>query len=799
MNLGRCARRKFLPQMIALCFFYGGLPVAFALPTGAIGDATRSAGVALNIIGDKTLTVTAQRRHNFIKWRDFSVSQGESVIFDDKNYLNYVSGTNTSYINGIVKGAGDVWLVNPNGVIFGKNAAVDVGSLHVSGRKLAADDFAAFEENGALNCFGTLGDGNLTGDVVNMGTLNANRIYIEGKDIVIVAADKVTSGADKTDLYADGTINLGYAVSEEPLAVVDESYYQNAAPPEFPNIAFYTANAKRNVNYFAYVRNYAELQSINGNLSGNYMLTQDITADGDAPYFRPLGSFAVQSNSGDETFQSFTGKFFGMGHTITGLKIVSDNLAYVGMFARLGATSVVRDFTLTGGEVNAELANGTLNVGAVAGVMEANGVNQATIIGVANGNSVTAKGAGNDSVNVGGLVGVARGTISESRNFGNVAGQGKAYVGGIIGTVNDTPNAAGFVLENAYNEGNVSREATKTGSVGGLIGYFYARGAKATVRSGVNFGNVFADGNKGSVGGIVGAVKSDTVNNSVTLNLENTINFAPVAGGANRGRVVVDDKNSVINGADTAYYATTDENGNNLYAAGTLNDTGTGKTYGELLPLPSNLFDTAKTWYIDANNLPRLTRIAKMREMSLPLVAADESGDVADIAPPAANVDESDTLLLASGGNRHNTVAVAASAPPSAEQSSPETNFAVADGAAKALADGAADENAAHLATNAVAAQNIAAAEENALQDSGNFAAAEGNIIVAGERNGDVLIYAEQRQNVAPTDDTATHGAKTATETNEATETNKATEANEPNDNAADDDGDEPLAEGGEG
>ena len=109
--------------------------VAAAAPTGE-HDMTNgvTVGRAATASGTGTDTnITATAANNVIKWADYSVKQGETVNYDGKNYLNIVTGGNTSAINGAIKNTGgDVYLVNPNGVIFGKTASVNVGNLYVS-------------------------------------------------------------------------------------------------------------------------------------------------------------------------------------------------------------------------------------------------------------------------------------------------------------------------------------------------------------------------------------------------------------------------------------------------------------------------------------------------------------------------------------------------------------------------------------------------------------------------------------------------------------------------------------------
>ena len=118
------------------------VPVAYGAP---VSDGVKTAGVAIDQVAaatagcvDTNITSTAQ--NNVIGWQDFSVAKGESVNFNDKhNYLNIVSGQNTSQIDGAINSqGGNIYLVNPNGVIFGKGSSVNVGagSFNVSTRYL---------------------------------------------------------------------------------------------------------------------------------------------------------------------------------------------------------------------------------------------------------------------------------------------------------------------------------------------------------------------------------------------------------------------------------------------------------------------------------------------------------------------------------------------------------------------------------------------------------------------------------------------------------------------------------------
>ena len=105
------------------------LPVRVALaapvmPTldykGATADVT-IASTSSNTAA--TMNITSTKTNNVLKWIDFSVGKGGAVNFTDShNYLNYVTGHGRSEIDGTLTGAGNIYLINPNGLLFGYNA-----------------------------------------------------------------------------------------------------------------------------------------------------------------------------------------------------------------------------------------------------------------------------------------------------------------------------------------------------------------------------------------------------------------------------------------------------------------------------------------------------------------------------------------------------------------------------------------------------------------------------------------------------------------------------------------------------
>ena len=258
--------------------------VAAAAPTGYYDETT---GVHVAGAGTATTTITASAANNIIKWQDYSVKQGETVNYDGKNYLNIVTGGNTSAINGTIKNTGgDVYLVNPNGVIFGKTASVDVGNLYVSTQEESTLNTTAFEGSGtgsgASPLSTAVGDVGKA-DVVNMGSITANKVEVYGRSIRILDAANVHATTSPVILHTD-TVNDGYA----------HIGHQSGAEPAATAYKINGANAVAADNYYQLVSTSTEFQNIKDGLTKNYMLANDIdfydSTTGTKKSITPIGS-----------------------------------------------------------------------------------------------------------------------------------------------------------------------------------------------------------------------------------------------------------------------------------------------------------------------------------------------------------------------------------------------------------------------------------------------------------------------------------------------------------------------------
>lgn len=134
----------------------------WSLPEGT--EAVRGGG-SFSTVG-KEMTITAPDSSVFRHDR-FDLSADESVRFvqpsEQARVLNRIAGASPSQINGRIEANGQVYLVNPAGVVFGEGSSVEAARLHVVAGELSDEDFDA-----GRNRFS-----NLSGSVVNRGEIRA--------------------------------------------------------------------------------------------------------------------------------------------------------------------------------------------------------------------------------------------------------------------------------------------------------------------------------------------------------------------------------------------------------------------------------------------------------------------------------------------------------------------------------------------------------------------------------------------------------------------------------------------------
>ncbi|WP_158497846.1 filamentous hemagglutinin N-terminal domain-containing protein [Pseudoxanthomonas suwonensis] len=143
-----------------------GLLLLALLPFGAAAgqdpralpeDGRVVAGNATLSASGHTLTVAQRSNRAILEWRSFNIGHDATVQFEQPSAsaiaLNRVVGGDASHIAGQLLGNGHVYLVNAAGVLFGRDARIDVGHLVTSTLDIGNHDFLA-GRNGSASTAG---------------------------------------------------------------------------------------------------------------------------------------------------------------------------------------------------------------------------------------------------------------------------------------------------------------------------------------------------------------------------------------------------------------------------------------------------------------------------------------------------------------------------------------------------------------------------------------------------------------------------------------------------------------------
>lgn len=210
-NYGHWKKTLALLVMSALSL---GASSVDAMPEGGV---IRSGSGSVTQNG-KEMTIRQDSGRLAMDWTGFSVGKDETVRFQqpgkDAMALNRVTGNQQSVIDGSLLSNGHVLLVNPNGVVIGKNASIDVGGLVASTAQVKDNFMKEFGNSTGAFSLGGVSDGK----IINEGTIkaegglvalhaakveNSGTISNTGGSAVLAAADTLTLTPD-----SDGKLNF---------------------------------------------------------------------------------------------------------------------------------------------------------------------------------------------------------------------------------------------------------------------------------------------------------------------------------------------------------------------------------------------------------------------------------------------------------------------------------------------------------------------------------------------------------------------------------------------------------------
>jgi filamentous hemagglutinin family protein len=144
-----------------------------------------------------TTTILQSSQNLSLNWKSFNIAPQETVNFVQPSAaaiaVNRIFDTNGTQILGQLNADGQVYLINPNGVLFGQGAQVNVGALVAS--TLDLNDASLSSNTRAFS-------GNGNGSVVNQGIINAAK----GGYVALLGNSASNQG---TITAPQGTVALG--------------------------------------------------------------------------------------------------------------------------------------------------------------------------------------------------------------------------------------------------------------------------------------------------------------------------------------------------------------------------------------------------------------------------------------------------------------------------------------------------------------------------------------------------------------------------------------------------------------
>lgn len=216
--MSRLTYLKFKRRITAMAVLASLGPAGFALPVDGVvtnGNAAIASG------GSGVLVVTQTSAAATINWQSFNIGASESVHFvqpsSNSVALNRVLGSDPSQILGNLSANGQVFLVNPNGILFGKGASVNVGGLVASTLDVADTDFLAgrYSLRGSSS-FGVLNQGTIQTKAGGYVALVGRTVENEGDISALTGSVALTAGSAVTlDFSGDGLLKV--VVSESAL------------------------------------------------------------------------------------------------------------------------------------------------------------------------------------------------------------------------------------------------------------------------------------------------------------------------------------------------------------------------------------------------------------------------------------------------------------------------------------------------------------------------------------------------------------------------------------------------------
>lgn len=218
-----------------------------------VPDSTLPAPSQVNI-NNKTSVITGGTQvgsHLFHSFQEFSVPNNTEAFFNNplavENIFSRVTGNNLSNINGLIRanGTANLFLLNPNGIIFGPNAALNIGGSFMASTasRLVFDDGSSFSVTNpetppllSVNVPIGLQFGPTPGNIINQSVAVVNKQTVglqvpHGKTLALMGGNVSLDGGFLT--APQGKIELGSVGSN---SFIDFNFSQDLQDFNYNNV-----------------------------------------------------------------------------------------------------------------------------------------------------------------------------------------------------------------------------------------------------------------------------------------------------------------------------------------------------------------------------------------------------------------------------------------------------------------------------------------------------------------------------------------------------------------------------------
>ncbi|MEI7826169.1 MAG: filamentous hemagglutinin N-terminal domain-containing protein, partial [Chlorobiaceae bacterium] len=194
-----------LKSFALLAALFAAAGPAYGLDPGALpSGGTITAGSGTISSSGAQMTVNQSSQQMIANWQSFNIGQNAAVRFNQPSVtasaLNRITDQNPTQIMGSLSSNGQVFLLNPSGIIFGKTATVNVGGLVASSLTMLDSDYLA-----GKNKFTNTGT---AGEILNQG-----RINVSNGGVVALIAPKVTNEGSITANSGSALLAAGNQVT----------------------------------------------------------------------------------------------------------------------------------------------------------------------------------------------------------------------------------------------------------------------------------------------------------------------------------------------------------------------------------------------------------------------------------------------------------------------------------------------------------------------------------------------------------------------------------------------------------